>query len=250
MSWLPGALKEYLRYAPTLLTEVVDWKSMSQELATLSRQLLNGTGADHTRSSLAPRLPKRLRFGDAHRTTELKDQEKQELGDLILELYFTQVLGAGPFFLDLRVHKFSQASGDWLWEPGDLWGEFSPAFSRGLRDLYQGFYGEDRVLFQRGLVETGLVHTDWPETDKNEMERLFRAYFGGTAGPVAFSLEHFQKSFQDVFRLMMTKKARLGSDFLLLGMMLVTLYVALEELGRSHDVGPLYRKALSHHSPT
>ena len=57
---------------------------------------------------------------------------------------------------------------------------------------------------------------------------------------MTFGLEEFQKNFQGVFNFLLEKKGRLSPDFALLGIMLVTLYLSLDELGHSYDVKKAY----------
>lgn len=243
-SWLPGALKEYLRHAPALLTHVVDWKTLSTEVGALSARLLAGKGVAEARAHLSPRLPPAMAFGTGGRRAVGSGLE-QRIGDDVLRLYFTQVLGPGPFFLDLRASCFTLDSEALRWEPGNLWGEFSPAFAQGLRQLYGGFYGKDPQRFADGLLATGLTHADWSPEDRAHMAELLRAHFETANGAMHFKLENFQQSFQKVFEFMVQKKAKLGGDFLLLGILLLTLYLGLEELGQRHEVDRLYQEALA-----
>lgn len=246
LSWLPGALKDLLRHVPALLFEVVDWQEMREVIPQLTQRLLTGKGAPEVRQALATHLPHRLRFGESVTKLDLNDQpRKQELGDVILELYFVQVLAKKPMFLDLRLAQFGAVADQWIWKGGNLWAEFSPQFARGVTELYAGFFDADDGRFDQGLLLTGLVQPSWDAADKASMARLLKSTFSPSesSAPMRFDLETFQKSFQAVFDFMMKKKARLSPDFVLLGIMLVTLYLSLEELGLSHQVDQAYQRA-------
>jgi len=245
LSWPPGAMKELLRYVPTLLNDVVDWRVMTREVSALSKRWMTGEGADEARAALAHLLPTQLRYTRKPQMPELNDQQRSLLGEVILELYFTQVLSSGPLFLDLRLSHFGREHDQWTWLPGNLWGEYSPGFARGLREVYRGFYEHSPLQLRHGLTELGLINSAWPESEKEELEKLFRASFGGEANvPMKFELEAFQHSFQNVFKFLMERKVQLGPDFVLLGLNLITLYLALEELGQSWSVPQHYQTAL------
>lgn len=240
LSWLPGPIRELLRHVPTLLWEMVDWGSMTKDVTTLSGRLLSAKGKDEAKNHLAQLLPAGLRFADLAGRTE----DKQLLGDVWLELYFRQLLSNGPMFLDLRASTVDGARDDWHWSPTNLWAEFTPGFALALGKLYDGFYLADDALFKQGLRETGLVDPQWPLADQEQMALLFKQHFGtADASPMRFQLSAFQASFQKVFSFLAEKKVHLSADFLHLGIMLVTLYMALESWGGTHDVARIYRQA-------
>jgi predicted unusual protein kinase regulating ubiquinone biosynthesis (AarF/ABC1/UbiB family) len=168
------------------------------------------------------------------------------LGEKILAVYFKQLTRPGPMFLDLRLSGFGIANNQVAWNPTSLWSEFSPGFVEGLGDLYGGFYGQDKTRFEKGLEKTGLIQPSWSAEDRDRMATLFRAHFGQALdAPMSFKLETFQKSFQAVFTFLMEKKVHLTTDFLLLGVMLVTLYLSLEELGGEYSVAAIYRTSVT-----
>lgn len=240
MSWLPRALKELITHVPTLLFEVVSWTELSKDISALSQRLITGSGAAELRQKLTKSLPKSLNFTDQSSPLVRSNQ----LGEMILELYFRQLKNKDGMFLDLRLRHFSGSENRFMWNPNSMWTCFSPAFREALQKLYDGFYlGSDQV-FHDGLVETGLISQDWSVEDQLEMKRLFKAHFGSAIDqPMEFKLASFQESFQNVFSFLMKKKVKLSTDFLILGVMLVTLYLSLEELGGSYPVADIYKKS-------
>jgi predicted unusual protein kinase regulating ubiquinone biosynthesis (AarF/ABC1/UbiB family) len=242
MSWIPLSLRELLRHVPTLLFEVVAWSDLFKEGKLLSKRLLNGEGAEEAREALKPLLPRGLKLTTTTSTVVTTANTRHMLGEKILELYFIQALGAEKVFLDMRSTGFGLSGDDFVWNPTGLWAQFTAEFRAGLKKLYHGFYLKDDESFQQGLLATGLVHADWPAADKEKMARLFRAHFA-SADCMEFRLDTFQKSFQSVFAFLLEKKVRLSTDFLLLGIMLVTLYMALEECGGEYEVARIYHEA-------
>lgn len=244
MTWLPGAFKDLLRHVPTILFEVVPWGALSKDVAILSKRLLTGEGHEQARRSLQDVLPPGMKFRSHASTLPQTPEARRLLGGKILSLYFRQIQQTGPMFLDLRLQGFGVDANEVTWNPTSLWSEFSAGFTAGLSDLYGGFYGQDEERFLRGLASTGLTRDEWSAADKARMAELFRAHFGQALDePMAFELEKFQASFQAVFNFLMEKKVKLTTDFLLLGVMLVTLYLSLEELGGDYPVAKIYRES-------
>ncbi len=244
MSWLPRALKELITHVPTLLFEVVSWKELSQDISSLSHRLLMGSGAAELREKLNKSLPKTLKF--ASQSSSLINSPA--LGEMILELYFRQLQNPEGMFLDLRLKHFSGDTPAYQWNPNTMWASFSAHFREALRKLYDGFYLSDDDIFHQGLLETGLISQDWSQEDQLEMKRLFKAHFGSAIDqPMEFRLSTFQDSFQNVFSFLMKKKVKLSTDFLILGVMLVTLYLSLEELGGSYPVAEIYKRSKQDH---
>ncbi|MBY0515294.1 MAG: hypothetical protein K2P81_00190 [Bacteriovoracaceae bacterium] len=242
MSWLPGALKELLRHVPTILFDVVSWSALSKDATQLSKRLLTKEGSDEARRTLAPVLPDQMTFSLASPKLPQTPEARKMLGEKILSLYFKQITQTGPMFLDLRLSGFSVSEKGYGWNPTSLWAQFTDGFVEGIRELYNGFYFQDNELFKRGLVLSGLVQESWSEEDKEKMASLFKAHFGQALdAPMKFKLDEFQKSFQSVFSFLLEKKVKLTTDFLLLGVMLVTLYLSLEELGGDYPVAEIYR---------
>jgi predicted unusual protein kinase regulating ubiquinone biosynthesis (AarF/ABC1/UbiB family) len=244
MSWLPAAFKDLLQHVPTLLFDVVSWGALTKDATLLSTRLLTGSGADEARKTVANTLPQGVKFTRNEPQMPTGSVARRMVGEKILEIYFDQITRPAPMFLDLRLNRFGVEENQIVWNPSSLWGEFSPDFVKGLKDLYAGFYGQDDQLFQLGLLKSGLVSNEWSIADKEKMAHLFRAHFGSALDePMAFRLKSFQQSFQAVFAFLLEKKVKLTTDFLLLGVMLVTLYLALEELGDEYPVAKIYHQS-------
>lgn len=153
-------------------------------------------------------------------------------GELVLALYFHQLLGEGPWLFDFRFEAFAVDAQQWA--PKPWYATFDPAFRRALAQVYRGFYGDDDALFQRGLDALGL----------RVAEAEFRAQFGaGDQRSVAFTVKGFQESFTAIFRRCRQADVALAPDFLRVGLGLALLYDHLERLGVPLDVRGAFERA-------
>lgn len=179
-----------------------------------------------------------LTFQSQHNSTG------KEFGQTLLTLYFQNILSSRPFFLDLRQERFFVHGGKTFWNPSSFWGTFTDEFRHGVSQLYQGFYYDKSDLFKKGLVQVGLLNEQWPEEDQQKIMTLFINHFGANKNaPMKFNLDTFQASFKEIFLFLMKKKVKLSTDFLFLGVTLVTLYLHLESLGDSYDVKASFIRA-------
>jgi hypothetical protein len=243
MSWLPLAFKDLIQHVPTLVFEVISWSELTREIRILSKRLVSGEGKQKAIDLLEPKLPSHIRISDGSFN---RSEFHQDAGEHLLSLYFVQILNSPIIFLDLRLHHFSQNENHLDWNPSNLWTAFSPQFSQGIKNLYIGFYQSHHDLFMQGLLETGLIQNSWPQADQNKMAELLKSQFGSSIEePQYFTLNHFQKSFHHIFEFLMIKKSHISTDFMILGVMLVTLYLSLEKLGRSYDVKKIFLDVLN-----
>lgn len=217
---------------------------MISEITTLSNRLVTGKGVDSVKSSLKPVISSNIQFVD----TLSQKKIAAENGEILLIIYFTQIMHSRIFFLDLRSKHFGQfetASKDFQWKPGNLWAELDEEFSLGIQQVYKGYYADDDLLFAEGLKKCHLIKTEWGEDQQNEVLKVFKEHFSnGREEKVRFNLEHFQKSFSAIFKTLLKNKIKLDKNFLYLGLMLVTLYMALDEIGGEYDVAEIFNKVI------
>lgn len=148
-------------------------------------------------------------------------------GDVILRLYFAQILHQDSCCLDLRHRSFQEESESYLWNPRYFVWQWQPSFLEALRAVYRGFYGDDNTLFEQGLRELNLLHA----------APTFRKHFGGQEQrAVQFQLKDFSRTFHDIFVLCRDQHVRLPAEFLPFGLYLITLYEHLDRLGGAYDV--------------
>lgn len=156
-------------------------------------------------------------------------------GQRVLELYFHQVFSDGLVLLDLRRERFAEEASGLAWSPSGALADWSPTFRGAVRALYRGFYQGDDALFREGLATLGLA----------QAEGQLRSQFGeGQQRAVRFSLQDFQKKFQDVFTRCQDTGSRIDTGFLSLGLYLATLYEHLDALGEPFDARAAFEVAV------
>ncbi len=245
MQFLPSLVRELLKHVPKLGFEVTDWEGVRRDAPLMAARLLSQSGVPALKKAQEIAFASFLSFTPPPSTGVRVDQ--QEFGDLLLRYYFAQLEIDEGVFLDLRAEHFTQSPGRLHFRPNGFWYRFSPGFRTSLLELYDGFYFDREDLFERGLRGTGLLSDSWSAGDRDRMKTLFRSHFGSARDlPMRFNLEDFQKTFLSVFEFLMEKKVRLSSEFMLFGAYLVTLYLALQQAGCSHEVGRIYRELRRH----
>ncbi len=89
--------------------------------------------------------------------SDLKRPKRRWLGQLALELYFTQLFRSDSAILDLSPARLGVAdSGDAVWSPLPLYIRWEPAFVQGVRHLYAGFFLGEEQRFGHGVRQLGL----------------------------------------------------------------------------------------------
>lgn len=239
MRILPGVLKELMKHVPTVLFQTVEWSSIMAEVPVLSRRMLQKEGyaelADLQKQFLKD-LPLCLRHESVAGSGPRPDDAR-----VILSLYFRQLFSPHGVFLDLRSFHFSHESDELLWHPGALWTKFSPVFREGLIEVYDGFYLEKDDQYRSGLTKIGLLDPSWPAQDQATIMEIFKKHFGAAqSGEVEFRLDHLRDGIISMAHFLLEKKTRITTDFLYLGIYLVTMYGTLEETGESLPVKEIY----------
>lgn len=155
-------------------------------------------------------------------------------GQLVVRLYFEQLLGAETTLLGLRGHRFAVHGNTLQWSPARGFVRWDPAFLDAIRRMYQGFYAGDDVAFRTALTA---LHLDTAAD-------LFLDHFGaGEQTAVRFEMAHFTKSFHAVFVRCRERGVRLHPNFVPLGVYLAALYEHLEKLDVPLDVRAAFAAA-------
>jgi hypothetical protein len=155
-------------------------------------------------------------------------------GQLVLRLYFEQLLGAEAALLDLRGSGFSVRGETLVWSPARGFVRWDPAFLDAIRRMYRGFYADDDAAFRTALAA---LHLD-------AAADLFLDHFGaGEQTAVRFEMKHFTKSFHAVFVRCRERGVRLHPNFVPLGVYLAALYEHLEGLDVPLDVRAAFAAA-------
>ncbi|MBC7540374.1 MAG: hypothetical protein H7281_16240 [Bacteriovorax sp.] len=234
--------KEIFQHLPNALSDLISWKEMLSEVTTLSNRLITGKGAGTVKNDLRSVISSEIVFVETLSAKKLTP----EYGEILLKIYFSQVMHSKLLFLDLRSKHFSLSDKSpeaVQWKPGNLWAELDEEFSIGIQMVYKGYYADDDVVFAEGLKKCQLVKSHWSEEQQHEVFEVFKKHFSnGREEKIHFSLEHFQKSFSAIFKTLIKNKIRLDKNFLYLGVMLVTLYMALDEIGGDYDVAKIFNE--------
>jgi hypothetical protein len=252
MRILPGVLKELLKHVPTVLFEAVEWKVLASELPKLSRRIIQKEGYAELFELQKPFLrPFKVNLvSQVDKESILRDPKLAS--ERILTLYFAQLFSPHGLFLDLSPHHFEVMSDNDVlnFKPSSVWTKFSPEFSQGLKEIYDGFYFEDDLLFHKGLIKSGLTSATWPESDRQHLAELFRGHFGASlTTEMSFDLETFKESFFKIADFMLNKKVNISTDFLYLGIALVTMYASLEKCGVRVNVKEIFIRVKNQLSP-
>lgn len=247
MRILPGVLKELLKHVPTVLFEAVEWSVLASELPKLSRRIIQKEGYnelfDLQGAFLTPFKVKLVT--QVAKNFDLQDQK--QAGEKILTLYFAQLFSPHGLFLDLSPSHFDFNNGELNFRPSGVWTKFSPEFSDGLKDIYDGFYFENEKTLHQGLLKSGLTSEKWPEADRQKLADLFKSHFGASlTTEMSFDLVSFKESFLKVADFMLEKKVNISTDFLYLGVALVTMYSSLERTHAKINVKEVYVNVKKH----
>ncbi|MCO4753394.1 MAG: hypothetical protein KC478_02875 [Bacteriovoracaceae bacterium] len=238
-AFLPKFLKEVLTHIPTLAMKSMDWKGALKEIGPLAARM----GKKHLDEDSFKTLEE-LNIQDISLTREsvnnnydlLSDAQKERVGEIVLQLYFSQLNNPEGLNLDLRAKHFEWINGPLLYSPSNVWFKLREDFRQGLLDLYRGFYHNDDELFDIGLKRIGLSKNLTQQEDA-QLKELFKKHFGpGDQDKVVFELEHFKESFYELFKFFMDHEVSLEKDFMFLGIYLVGLYMNLEKLSVAINV--------------
>tara|TARA_B100000886_G_scaffold334999_1_gene291393 strand:- start:656 stop:1432 length:777 start_codon:yes stop_codon:yes gene_type:complete len=238
----PAFLQEILPYISPRIFDLVDIPKVALNMGKLSYQYIFSTGITTIKDDLLSDLPRGLYFENPNGAQDsLTDLN---VGEKILELFFTQILVGNSFFLDLRSSRFEQISDKLIWSPNGLHCKFSENFQHGLKNLYTGFFHDNDDLYKKGLEQIGLISSGDTEEMKQEIMDIFANHFGDSnQEKVVFRMSHFTDSFHSVFDRIFEHKKKLNEDFVYLGIYLVTLYLHLEEIDEPMDVRKIFNIA-------
>lgn len=239
MFGVPPFFKEIFQHLPDNLSDLISWREMLGEVTSLSNKLLTKKGAAEARSELMPLLKNEIEL-----VNELSNGSlDQKNGERILKLYFLQIMKSKKMFLDLRPKHFSGEEDKLLWDPNGLWASLDLDFAEGIRMVYKGYYQNDDELFAAGLEKSRLIKNEWPNDKKQEVVEVFKTHFSNGRGEkVTFTMAGFQKSFTEIFKTLVNNKIKLDKNFLYLGIMLVTLYMLLDQIGGAYDVSKIFNE--------
>ncbi len=151
---------------------------------------------------------------------------REDEGQLLLRLYFLQLLDCREAFLDLRQKRFTWVEGMLTWNPGRLLVSWDLDFLAAVRSLYRGFYMGDTPTLRAALRELSV----------DVAEDLFLRHFGDKdQSRLTFSLAAFRRDFHDVFVRCRDHGRVLHPNVIPFGVLLAFLYEHLEHMGVPQD---------------
>jgi len=167
-------------------------------------------------------------------------------GELILQVYFRQIVACDTLHLDLRARHFSKLQdGRLLWEPSALRTSWDSSFRQGVLSLYEGFYYSRPEVFEQGLERLGLFGSHQDVATRRKVASVFSEHFGeGRSRPIRFEVAHLRSSFESIFEMLLSYGIPIDSRFAMLGAALCTLYTTLEKIEEPLDVRRSYLAAI------
>jgi hypothetical protein len=228
----PKILKEIFSHLPTIILKSVNITEVLKEAGPfLLRFGKSELDAKHF-GSLQYLQTSKLQI--VNKITQ--SSVNQSLGTEILKLYFGQLKNENGLVLDMRSQHFSQSGSVLHWKPNSTWYQMKKEFREALIELYKSFYFDNHNNFIKALSDLGLSKGLNSE-QVLELKELFKNHFGsGDQTQVEFDLETFNDSFAELFKFFVAHEVEIKTDFLFLGVYLITLYQNLEQIGGSHNV--------------
>jgi hypothetical protein len=180
----------------------------------------------------AARVPILVNQHRAHRQLvpplDLKRPKRRWLGQIALELYFTQLLRSDSAILDLSPSRLGvDDAGDAVWCPRPLYVQWDPDFLQGVRDLYAGFFLGDDQRFGFGIKQLGLGSAGG---------RLLQHLGGGNQRSVRFSVAKLQSTLREISAARTKEDGTLRGNTIAFGLYVASLHELLESLDVAFDV--------------
>lgn len=245
-SFVPSDYRALLDFISPEAFKVIEWKTAAAQFIQLTKQSMDSEKI----SSAAKESSRILAIDLSLKGQNYRSASGQEIDDSkhagetetrfeheVLDVYFSQFFSTKGVFLDLRAKFFrtSEYSGT-VFAPSSFVHTFDEKFRLGLLDIYEGYYLSRPKKMENGLLALGLVKNGDPEKIEETKKLLFSHFGDADQGLVSLELTHFKKSFHALFRYLKRESITLTSDFLFLGIYLVTLYLCLAESNQKVDV--------------
>ncbi|SMF11509.1 hypothetical protein [Pseudobacteriovorax antillogorgiicola] len=219
------SIREILALSKSLIQNSRD-KSLAQEIFAELQTIVNNSVISQQDESNQGELK------------ELPDDRKEAAGEAILELYFQQFLNTKGFFIDLRPKKIgTTASAPFIQWHVSLPFVLDEEFRQSIVQLYQSFYGQQDDEFEDALLNLNLIEKNWQQERKDQLKGLLIDHFGSSLeGKVTFTMDMFYTSSHNLFSFLKDNGVEVDRNFLVFGIYLVCLYLALDELQVGIDV--------------
>lgn len=227
---------ELSTYLSPAFLEAVPPASLAQQVSGLVRGYVTRSGFARTKAEVARMLKETgLPVAFAGRSAKgYSGMAAKRRGEILLQLYFTQLMALDVAVLDLRAPSFHCDGQRLAWYPKPLFVRWTPDFIAAVRALYSGFYRGEDEAFRHALAVLGLSGS----------EAQLRAHFGADQDAMRFRLADFRRSMTAVFSAAKEAKAQLAPEMLSFGVGLTCLYDHLESLGECFNVRDAFFAAL------
>lgn len=241
--FVPKEYRELLDYISPSAFRVVDWKSALGLLLNMGKRSFDKEHMQEIAQASLAYTSKHLTLVEK---LEIDTSESTELdaaiGHHALDLYFSQFFSTEHTLIDLRPGCFRMSQQQCHYQPGRLSHEFSTSFKHGMLDIYAGYYLDQPEQLQSGLEAVGLTSQNDSDESKERITNLLLTHFGtADQGAITFSLKQFTESFHALFTYLKSQNKTLDSDFLFLGIYLVTLYQTLAKIPEPLDVREVFK---------
>lgn len=168
-------------------------------------------------------------------SADLKRTQRRWLGQVILQLYFGQLFQSDTAVIDLWPSRLGiDAAGDAIWHPRSIYVRWDSNFVAALRDVYAGFFLDDKAQFEEGLSQLGLGSAGG---------LLLRHLGQGNQRGVRFSSSHLQSTLQEISELRLSQPGGLHRNFVAFGLYLASLHELLESLDCTLDVRSAFMRS-------
>ncbi len=166
---------------------------------------------------------------------ELSRSQRRWLGQVALELYFSQLFRSEIAIVDLWPSRLGvDSGGDAVWSPRAFYLRWDPRFREGLRDVYAGFFLDDRVRFEHGVSRLGLG---------DSAEVLTQHFGAGNQRSVRFGASALRQTLASMARQRRSSDRPLHPNFMAFGLYLTALHDLLESLDMSFDVRAAFMRS-------
>jgi hypothetical protein len=169
------------------------------------------------------------------RPSDLTRPKRRWLGQLALELYFTQLFRSDSAILDLSPSRFGISdAGDAVWYPLPLYAQWDPHFLKGVRDMYAGFFLGDDERFRYGIKQLGLGSAG---------EQLLHHLGEDDQRCVRFCVATLQSTLRKISAARTDEDGALHRNFIPFGFYVASLHELLESQELAFDVRSAFIRA-------
>jgi hypothetical protein len=162
-----------------------------------------------------------------------------------LRIYFAQLYLSGKISIDLRSSRFFHDK-KWMFRGEHFAYSISNEVRNALLSTYDAYYTGNPKDIKKHLLTLGLMDSEWPKEDKEELYKMFISHFQ-LAGQKKheFLIDDLVASFKKIFLFIRERGSKVPTEFAILGLYLVSLYMNIEQSGEHLDVKQIFIKTKS-----